>query len=287
MSLPPQRPPPPPESGNPASGPGGSQDPVAHEAEQEATTAARTESRFHEQVEASTPYPSQVGHNGGGESDKNLLESAEGHAQGARDQDQPNPFEPPTGTTPPPARSRDGHPRMARRATTILRPATNASEIDWIVPVDKTRQKTYGERIQPTIDAAEEEKKKSYNRAIMTGYALNIAIGLQVLLGALTTGIAAALQTGRQAQISTSILGGLSTLVASYLARARGSGEPELSNIRVRELDHFLRDCQAFKLDHAHETHNEELEKKMLDFRHKLEVILGGTSSERKGSPNV
>ncbi|KIO00670.1 hypothetical protein M404DRAFT_152113, partial [Pisolithus tinctorius Marx 270] len=102
------------------------------------------------------------------------------------------------------------------------------------------------------------------------------------------------------------ITGGLSTLVASYLARARGSGEPELSNIRVRELDHFLRDCQAFKLDHAHETHNEELEKKMLDFRHKLEVILGGTSryvacsiellaapvtnwlfSERKGSPNV
>jgi hypothetical protein len=31
----------------------------------------------------------------------------------------------------------------------------------------------------------------------MTGYALNIAIGLQVLLGALTTGLAAAL-SGRQ-----------------------------------------------------------------------------------------
>ena len=34
--------------------------------------------------------------------------------------------------------------------------------------------------------------------ALWTGYALNIAIGLQVLLGALTTGLAAAV-TGKQA----------------------------------------------------------------------------------------
>lgn len=283
MSLPPQRPLPPPESENPTGGSGGLQAAVARDGQQENPTATRTESRYLEQTQGSTSYPSQVGQDGREGSDKNLLESAEGPAVHG----QPNPFEPPTETVPPPARSRDGHMRLPRRGTTILRPATNASEIDWIVPVDKPHQKTYGERIQPTIDAAEAEKKKAYNRAITTSYALNIAIGLQVLLGALTTGIAAALQTGKQAQVSTSILGGLSTLVASYLARARGSGEPELSNIRVRELDQFLRDCRAFKLDHAHETNNEQLENRVFEFRRKLEVILGGSSGDKKMSPAV
>ncbi|KAI6108734.1 hypothetical protein EDD16DRAFT_1618619 [Pisolithus croceorrhizus] len=284
MSLPPQRPPPPPESEKPSEGPGGLRSPAARDAGQESPADTRPEPRLPEQAQGSTHYPSQVGHDGGEESDKNLLESAEGPS-GA--QGQPSPFEPPTDTTPPPTRSRDGHFRMPRRPTTVLRPAANPSEIDWIVPVDKPHRKTYGERIQPTIDAAEAEKQKAYNRAIMTSYALNIAIGLQVLLGALTTGIAAALQTGKQAQVSTSILGGLSTLVASYLARARGSGEPELSNIRVRELDHFLRDCKAFKLDHAHETNNERVEYQIADFRQRLEVILGGPSGEKKMSPPV
>lgn len=283
MSLPPERPLPPSESENPTGGAGGLQSAAARDAQQENPTAARTESRYLEQTQGSTSYPSQVGHDGREGSDKNLLESAEGppvHGQ-------PSPFEPPTETVPPPARSREGPIRLPRRGTTVLRPATNASEIDWIVPVDKPHQKTYGERIQPTIDAAEAEKKKAYNRAITTSYALNIAIGLQVLLGALTTGIAAALQTGKQAQVSTSILGGLSTLVASYLARARGSGEPELSNIRVRELDQFLRDCRAFKLDHAHETNIEQLEKRIFEFRQRLESILGGSSGEKNMSPRV
>ena len=34
-------------------------------------------------------------------------------------------------------------------------------------------------------------------------------------------------------------LGGLATLVASYMARARGSGEPELSITRVKDLEQF------------------------------------------------
>jgi len=38
--------------------------------------------------------------------------------------------------------------------------------------------------------------------AAIMGYSVNIAIGLQVLLGALTTGIAAAVQSGRQVRAS-------------------------------------------------------------------------------------
>ncbi|KAI6012201.1 hypothetical protein EDC04DRAFT_2579988 [Pisolithus marmoratus] len=272
MSFTPQRPPPPPDSENPTGGPGGSQGLAVRDAQQEATTPTRTEPRFPEQAHISTPHASQTGHDGGDESDKNLLESAEGPSSGGHVRGQPNPFEPRRESTPPTARSRDGHPRMPRRAT-VLRPATNASEIDWIVPVDKPvgvqLRKTFGERIQPTIDAAKAERQKANNRA--TNYALNIAIGLQVFLGALTTGVAAAVSTGKQAS-------GLSTLVASYLARARGSGEPEVSGLRVRDLDHFLRDCEAFKLDHAHETTDGQLENQIHEFRQRLEIILGGAS---------
>ena len=47
----------------------------------------------------------------------------------------------------------------------------------------------------------------------------------------------AAAASPRAAKISTSIMGGLSTLVASFLARVRGSGEPETSRERARDLD--------------------------------------------------
>jgi SMODS and SLOG-associating 2TM effector domain len=70
---------------------------------------------------------------------------------------------------------------------------------------------TIGERLQPTIDAATNERDKAVRRgaytgfvmspdaehaactAKMTGYSLNVAIAVQVLLGALTTGLGAAL----------------------------------------------------------------------------------------------
>jgi hypothetical protein len=78
--------------------------------------------------------------------------------------------------------------------------------------------------------------------------ALNAAIGAQVLLGALTTGLAAATR-GRTSSIVVSVFGGASTCIATYLARVRGSGEPELSKQRTRDLDHFLRDVQSVMLD--------------------------------------
>ena len=80
--------------------------------------------------------------------------------------------------------------------------------------------------------------------------ALNIAIGAQIILGAIITVIAAA-TTGRRTSIATSILGGLSTLAASYLARSRGSREPETSLRKCNYLEQFIRDCESFLLDHG------------------------------------
>ncbi|KAH0835621.1 hypothetical protein J3R83DRAFT_9369 [Lanmaoa asiatica] len=192
---------------------------------------------------------------------------------------------------PPPARSRDGHARASSRrqhliSTTGLPVAPqNNSGIDWIVPMDEKGdiRRTVGERLQPTIDNAVIERDKYAQKALWTGYALNIAIGLQVLLGALTTGLAAAVTSGRQA----SLIRGLATLVASYLARARGSGEPELSVTRVKDLEHFLRECRAFQLDHAHEysTPQNRLGERLDHLRRRFEELLGNANGERKLSP--
>ncbi|KAH7923221.1 hypothetical protein BV22DRAFT_601430 [Leucogyrophana mollusca] len=169
---------------------------------------------------------------------------------------------------PPPARGRDGYPRPpSRRATVISQPP-----IDYIVPAVEEKPLRIPER---TI-------------AMMTGYALNVAIGLQVLLGALTTGLSAA-TTGRQTSIMTAILGGMATLVASYLARARGSNEPELSITRVKDLDQFLRDCRAFEMDHGPQYGSKDpalkLNERLEELRGRFEELLGNANGERKLSP--
>ncbi|KAI0300700.1 hypothetical protein B0F90DRAFT_1629429, partial [Multifurca ochricompacta] len=46
--------------------------------------------------------------------------------------------------------------------------------------------------------------------------------------------------------------GGASTLVASYLARTRGSNEPQFSLLRAKALSHFC-GSRGFQLDHGHE----------------------------------
>ncbi|KAI0065212.1 hypothetical protein BV25DRAFT_1822345 [Artomyces pyxidatus] len=147
--------------------------------------------------------------------------------------------------------------------------------VGWIVPEERRarRPMTVGERLQPTIQSATTEKEQAELQAKMTGYSLNIAIGLQVLIGALTTALGAAL-SGKQTSVAISILGGSSTLLASYLARARGSNEPEASMTRVRALAHFLREVRGFELDHGHEV-GSDFDAQIDAFRVGLERLLG------------
>lgn len=69
----------------------------------------------------------------------------------------------------------------------------------------------------------------------MISFFMNIALALQVLLGALITGVAAS-ASPNGARLSTTVLGGVSTATASFLARMKGSGEPESSRERARDL---------------------------------------------------
>ena len=65
------------------------------------------------------------------------------------------------------------------------------------------RRLSVRDRLQPTVDVAKTEKAKFESKAKMTGYALNVAIGLQVLLGSLTTGLSAvAASSGKQGSTS-------------------------------------------------------------------------------------
>ncbi|KAF5375923.1 hypothetical protein D9615_008251 [Tricholomella constricta] len=161
------------------------------------------------------------------------------------------------------------------------------SGIDYIVPIDEkvSRERTVGERLQPTLLTAKAERDRYAFKAKMTGYALNVAIGLQVLLGALTTGLSAA-TTGHQTSIMTAILGGLATIVASYLARARGSNEPELSITRVKDLEQFIRECEAFDMDHGHRL-GDEFDTQLENLRRRFEELLGNANGERRLAPPV
>ncbi|KAG9312534.1 hypothetical protein JVU11DRAFT_6929 [Chiua virens] len=169
-----------------------------------------------------------------------------------------------------------GHARVSSRRQTFgasavglppMAPHASTSGLDWIVPVDEKgdMKRTVGERLQPTIDNAVIERDKYARTALWTGYAINIAIGLQVLLGALTTGLSAAVTTAKQAQVSTAVLGGLATIVASYLARSRW----------------------AFQIDHAHEyaTPQNQLGERLDNLRRRFEELLGNADGVRKLSP--
>lgn len=89
------------------------------------------------------------------------------------------------------------------------------SAIDWIVPAVEAKvsncdsflptlvlitlekkPNTLAKRLEPTIKVAVAEKNKYSAKAKWTGYALNVAIGLQVLLGSLTTGLSAVAASG-------------------------------------------------------------------------------------------
>ena len=73
-------------------------------------------------------------------------------------------------------------------------------------------------------------------------------------------------------------IGALATLVASYLARARGSNEPELSITRTKDLDQFIRECQSFQMDFGHFYGNEYYDSELDRLRRRFEELLGNAN---------
>lgn len=68
------------------------------------------------------------------------------------------------------------------------------------------RDRTVGDRLDPTLIKAQTAREAFAFQAKLTGYALNGAIGMQVVLGALTTGLSV-VTTGKQVRRITALLG--------------------------------------------------------------------------------
>ncbi|KAH6913537.1 hypothetical protein BKA70DRAFT_725242 [Coprinopsis sp. MPI-PUGE-AT-0042] len=184
-------------------------------------------------------------------------------------------------------------------------PSRRGSGVDWIVPVHDEkaglaasvaatsgRPKTVAERLAPTLETARAQRDRYAAKAKRTGRILSTAIGAQVLLGSLTTGLSALGAVKNNTALATTVLGALTTVVASYLARTRGSNEPELSITRVKDLEKFIRELEAYILDFGQYI-GDEHDVKIAAFRTSFEEILGnnaegfGDSKERRLSPPV
>ncbi|KAI9455706.1 hypothetical protein BJY52DRAFT_630564 [Lactarius psammicola] len=138
-----------------------------------------------------------------------------------------------------------------------------------------------GARLYPTLEEAVRVRNNASLQAKWITYSINIAIALQVVLGALTTALGASL-TGNSTRISIAVLGSLSTLVASYLARTRGTSEPESSLLREQALSNFIRKLRAFILDHGTEKgYDQAIEK----YRKEFERLLSASDPNTKKPP--
>ncbi|KAH8827168.1 hypothetical protein DL96DRAFT_1605764 [Flagelloscypha sp. PMI_526] len=158
--------------------------------------------------------------------------------------------------------------------------------LEWVVPVhSKFKSLTVGEKLEMTIAQAEVEMIKAQGRAKITGMAVNICIGLQVLLGALTTALSS-VTVGKQTNVMTSVTGGFATVVATMLAKLKGMGEPETSKERHKDISSFIRDCKAYQTDFG-PAPSEEHKEAMDDFRGRLEELLGNRTISNRQRPQA
>jgi hypothetical protein len=58
----------------------------------------------------------------------------------------------------------------------------------------------------------------------------------------------------------------------------RGSNEPELSITRTKDLDQFIRECDAFQLDRGHLVSGDAENAKLDELRKRFEELLGNLS---------
>lgn len=68
--------------------------------------------------------------------------------------------------------------------------------------------------------------------------------------------------------------GGMSIIVASIIARIRGTGQPELSIKCAVDLDRFLRECNAYVIEHGAEYSTPQNDRRIGELRQKFEEIL-------------
>ncbi|KAI0300701.1 hypothetical protein B0F90DRAFT_399958 [Multifurca ochricompacta] len=192
-----------------------------------------------------------------------------------------NSYRNPRRLTPPPPQ------QLNLSGVTRVQSAANLGDLDFVPSPTVNRHEhvfrlgTIGARLMPTLNEALGARDSALWHATWATYAINIAIGMQVFLGALTTALAGSLH-GNSIRVSIAVLGSLSTLVASYLARTRGSSEPESSLLREQALSNYIRQLNAYILDHGSEIGNEHDHKKVEQFRKGLEQLLSASNPNAK-----
>ena len=68
-------------------------------------------------------------------------------------------------------------------------------------------------------------------------------------------------------------------MIASYLARARGTNEPQNSEQLASDLQKFLRDIRAFIEDHG-DAEGHEYDNQITAFRERFEELLGNATEQ-------
>ncbi|GJJ08285.1 hypothetical protein Clacol_002495 [Clathrus columnatus] len=114
---------------------------------------------------------------------------------------------------------------------------TNHSEDEINYPIG-----TVGRRLQHTLKTAKEEQSKYEKQASLAAWATNIAMFSQIVSNAIITGLSAS-GGGRH--------GALGTIVSAFLARIRGTREPERSKTHSQNLEKYIRELRAFIEDHG------------------------------------
>jgi hypothetical protein len=129
------------------------------------------------------------------------------------------------------------------------------------------------------LEHAIRERDKLKAKARIAKWSINVAAGLQIFLGSLTTGLSAIRLDGQKFGVATTVLGILTTLTGSYLARVRATDEPESSLLRAHDLDAYIRDCEAFRLDYGLDT-GDKYDQQIEEFRRRFEMLLGNIRAE-------
>jgi len=177
------------------------------------------------------------------------------------------------------SRARSGH--LPSWAKLIKKTLFSDDEVDDKKDEKARDSKRKSSDLWSTLRAARHQRKKTKSRANWYKYTINIAMGLQILLGALVTGLSIVVSPSHVG-LTTSILGGISTVVSSYLARMRGTNEPQSSIDRVQELGEFIRKCEACIDDRL--SKDDSLDPKIGEYRDEFEDILKGKTRKRKQS---
>jgi len=166
-------------------------------------------------------------------------------------------------------------------------PVRRPSAVDWIVPTHPHTRDTVQRRLQPTIEVAKKRMEECHSKSKLVGATLNSAIGLQIVIGALITGLAV-VTTGHGTSIMTAILGAFTTILSAFLARMRGTGEPERSKSSAKGFERFIRTCEAYILDFGEESGREPQHfQKVNEFRQEFEDLEGSMNAEQQGNhPN-